>query len=334
MRASALVFALLVSTSTLFAQWNGPSGNAVTTPHNVGIQTGTDTPVTPLDVGFWKGKPAGTGGVVGAQASVSGDLFAGLAGYTDGTETTPIGRVRLTSNVNEGYLQWNLFYAGPAIGLKKFDANKPGWDIAMSGISDSMSIRRWHEVSGVAVPVLFASFKQVYEPVITGNTVLQLNGGMSAAGGAYFTGKVRANNIQAHYQDIAEWVPATEDLEPGTVVVLNPAKDNEVFASSRAYDTAVAGVVSPAPGLILGEEGASKEMIATTGRVRVKVDARKRPIRTGDLLTTGTLAGTAMASVPVKVGGVTMHRPGTILGKALESRESGVGEILVLLSLQ
>jgi hypothetical protein len=31
---------------------------------------------------------------------------------------------------------------------------------------------------------------------------------------------------------------------------------------------------------------------------------------------------------------VAIHRPGTIIGKALEPLEGGVGEILVLLSLQ
>jgi hypothetical protein len=36
----------------------------------------------------------------------------------------------------------------------------------------------------------------------------------------------------------------------------------------------------------------------------------------------------------VSVGGVTIHRPGTIIGKALEPLDKGVGEILVLLSMQ
>ena len=45
-------------------------------------------------------------------------------------------------------------------------------------------------------------------------------------------------------------------------------------------------------------------------------------------------AGTAMKSEPVDVGGVKMHRPGTIIGKALDPLPSGRGEILVLLSLQ
>jgi hypothetical protein len=46
------------------------------------------------------------------------------------------------------------------------------------------------------------------------------------------------------------------------------------------------------------------------------------------------VAGVAMRSEPVSIGGVAMHRPGTLIGKALESLDKGTGEILVLLSLQ
>ena len=41
-----------------------------------------------------------------------------------------------------------------------------------------------------------------------------------------------------------------------------------------------------------------------------------------------------MLSEMLDVGGVKLHRPGTLIGKALEPLESGQGEILVLLSLQ
>jgi hypothetical protein len=75
-------------------------------------------------------------------------------------------------------------------------------------------------------------------------------------------------------------------------------------------------------------------MVATTGRVRVKVDATRGPIRVGDLLVTSDKEGVAMKSEPVDLGGIKMHRPGTIIGKALEPLDNGVGEILVLLSLQ
>jgi hypothetical protein len=74
--------------------------------------------------------------------------------------------------------------------------------------------------------------------------------------------------------------------------------------------------------------------VATTGRVKVKVDASRGPIRIGDLLVTSDVEGLAMKSEPVALGGRKIHSPGTIIGKALEPLEKGVGEILVLLSLQ
>jgi hypothetical protein len=153
-------------------------------------------------------------------------------------------------------------------------------------------------------------------------------------GNARFEGTVTGQNIRAHYQDLAEWVPATTDLAPGTVVILNGDRNNEVMASTSSYDTTVAGVVSAQPGISLGIEGEGMEQIATTGRVKVRVDARTQAVRVGDLLVTSDLAGTAMRSEPMAINGRMFHQPGTIIGKALEPLETGIGEILVLLSLQ
>jgi len=140
--------------------------------------------------------------------------------------------------------------------------------------------------------------------------------------------------VYANYQDVAEWVPAAEPMPAGTVVVVAEEDNNTVTASRRAYDIRVAGVVSPKPGLLLGVAGASKAKIATTGRVRVRVDATNSPIRKGDLLVTSDRPGMAMKSEPLDLGGVKLHRPGTLIGKALEPLCDGEGEILVLLSLQ
>jgi hypothetical protein len=141
-------------------------------------------------------------------------------------------------------------------------------------------------------------------------------------------------NIAAKYQDIAEWVPASHAISAGTVVVLDGERSNHVLPSAHAYDTRVAGVISAKPGLLLGDRGESKVMVATTGRVRVKVDATSAPIRVGDLLVTSDKEGIAMRSQPLDLGGTPIHRPGTLIGKALEPLDKGTGEILVLLSLQ
>lgn len=141
-------------------------------------------------------------------------------------------------------------------------------------------------------------------------------------------------NIAAKYQDIAEWVPSSTPIPAGTVVVLDASDARKVVPCTKAYDTRVAGVTSELPGVLLGERRDGDVAVATTGRVRVRVDATAAPIRMGDLLVTSSRPGHAMRSEPVTIGGVSLHRPGTVVGKALEELDGGVGEILVLLSLQ
>ncbi len=157
---------------------------------------------------------------------------------------------------------------------------------------------------------------------------------LNVIGDATFSGTVTGGNIQAKYQDIAEWVYSPVSVASGTVVVLDVQDINRVIPSSLSYDTRVAGVVSDTPGILLGEAGNGKVKVATTGRVKIKADATYRPIKVGDLLVTSDKEGYAMRSEPLDLGGIPIHRPGTILGKALESLSEGKGEILVLLTLQ
>jgi hypothetical protein len=93
-------------------------------------------------------------------------------------------------------------------------------------------------------------------------------------------------------------------------------------------------VISAQPGITLGEKSDDKVLVATTGRVYVNVDATSGPIQIGDLLVTSDHDGFAMKSAPVEIGGARIHRPGTLIGKALEPLAGGTGKILVLLSLQ
>jgi hypothetical protein len=193
------------------------------------------------------------------------------------------------------------------------DTSYPGWFFAIDN-RDTTDRMRIYRVSAGSNPrysedVLFT---------LANDGDLTVAGSLTANGG----------------QDVAEWVSATAPMEPGTVVVLNAKSVDEVRPSFQAYDTSVAGVVSAQPGLVLGHAGTTKEMIATTGRVKVRVDATKRAIRVGDILVTSDKPGTAMVSEAIDVGGVKIHRPGTIVGKALEDMAGGEGEILVLLSLQ
>lgn len=152
---------------------------------------------------------------------------------------------------------------------------------------------------------------------------------LHVAGDARITGDITVDgNIAAKYQDVAEWVDAVGALGPGTVVTIDPTATNRVRAAARAYDTAVAGAISPQPGVVLGEPGEGRVLVAQSGRVRLKADARNGAIRPGDLLVTSPTPGHVMRAKR------SLARPGTIVGKALEALPSGRGQILVLLTLQ
>jgi hypothetical protein len=164
---------------------------------------------------------------------------------------------------------------------------------------------------------------------------LDVNGNANVSGNETVTGNLTVTgNIAAKYQDVAEWVPASQSISVGAVVVLDRSHTNLVMPSAKPYDTSVAGVISANPGVALGEAGDGKVLVATTGRVKVRVDATSAPIAVGDLLVTSDKPGMAMKSQPIDVGGTQIHRPGTLIGKALEPLSSGQGEILVLLALQ
>lgn len=270
------------------------------------LAVGTNTAQTSLDVGGWTGMPANVFGAVANIGGTSGgDVFFGNAGVG-------VARMRMASNEHQGFFQWNLYYT--LSGYRSINTSKPSYELDMNSVADTFVFRRY--APSASAP--------------TGTDLVTITG----AGNLHAAGTISGLNVVATYQDVAEWVPSTTDLAPGTVVVLNTEKNNEVMMSGTAYDTAVAGVVSAQPGLILGVAGAAKEMVATTGRVKVRVDATAAPIAVGDLLVTSSKPGMAMKSQPIKMQGRTFHQPGTIIGKALEPLKAGEGEILVLLSMQ
>ncbi len=83
-------------------------------------------------------------------------------------------------------------------------------------------------------------------------TYMQLTpAGLNITGNLTVTGNITSVNgditgvhvLNAVYMDVAEWVASESPVVPGTVVVLDPKDGRRVVASSRAYDTSVAGVV-------------------------------------------------------------------------------------------
>lgn len=135
--------------------------------------------------------------------------------------------------------------------------------------------------------------------------------------------------------DVSDQVDRANEIVPGTVVTLD---DNGALAPcARMYDMRVAGVISGAgdrvPALVLdrhrheGIDGGWRQAIAVVGKVWCRADASERPIQVGNLLTTSSTPGHAMAAVD---RGASF---GAVLGKALTPLTSGVGLVLVLVGL-
>jgi len=135
--------------------------------------------------------------------------------------------------------------------------------------------------------------------------------------------------------DLAEPFQMKEDeLEKGSVVVIDDEHPGRLKRSSGAYDTRVAGIVSGAngvnPGIALHQEGVIEggQNVALSGRVYVQADATGAPINAGDLLTTSDTPGHAMKVTEYP------RAQGAVIGKAMSSLKGGKGMVLVLVTLQ
>ncbi len=280
---------------------NGTSSNAITFDRasgNVGI--GTTAPGYSLDVqanAQWVARFKKT------DATHGGIIVDAAAGYNPNVAMSVNGAIKWYMNSNTSN--------GDTLQFWEATGSNPRFTLTQAG------------TVGIGTATPSSSYK------------LDVNGAINASGNINSTGNITAaGSINAKYQDVAEWVESSQALPAGTVVVIDQTISNQVIASSHAYDTRVAGVISAQPGITLGEKGDSKVLVATTGRVRVAVDATRAPIRIGDLLVTSDVPGVAMKSEPIMIGGRQIHSPGTLIGKALEPLEKGSGKILVLLSLQ
>ena len=140
------------------------------------------------------------------------------------------------------------------------------------------------------------------------------------------------SGYQSGNRDVAENYQSEELLEPGDVVWLHPGADM-VVRSTTASDPLVIGIVSSSPGVRLDVDPDLQRgpvyPVALCGRVPCKATDENGPIRRGDLLTSGATPGHAIKAALMMIDGHLVHRPGTVIGKALESLASGSGIIEV-----
>jgi len=264
---------------------------------------------------------AGVGGS-GPTYGVWGDSPGGLGVYGSGTSgvygsgTSGVGMHGISTS-DDGVLGETT--SGPAGVAGQGPSTRGIWGASTSGIGVVGT-----SSSGHAIEAISDQSYGLYADTHNANSYgIYTDDRLYAGGGVFPT------------SDVAEYMPVTGNVTPGTVLVIGD--DGKLHVTSTANDTRVAGIVSTAPGISLGAKNngnPGEQVIAVAGRVPCKVDATHAPVHAGDLLTTSDKPGYAMKAEPTMINGRGFYPDGTILGKAMGSLESGIGTIDVLVTLQ
>lgn len=168
----------------------------------------------------------------------------------------------------------------------------------------------------------------------TGQIALFQDGGTTRAridqtGRGFFNGGTQASGA-----DLAELVDTSGiEPQPGDVVEIDPDRPSHFRLAQSANSALVAGVISTQPGMLMNAPGADPAQdergpaLALSGRIPVKASTENGPIRPGDMMVSSSIPGRAMRA-PSHPG------LGTVIGKALESLETGEAYIEMLVMLR
>ena len=166
---------------------------------------------------------------------------------------------------------------------------------------------------------------------------------VGSTGDIFADGTFYGSSFQLGSADVAEWVIVSEPVEPGDVLELDPENPGQYRKTRGGCSALVAGVVSTAPGVILGSAATADPaspvtdraspitdppaaLLALAGIVPVKVSGENGPIEPGDLLVSSSTPGYAMRWDP-NSGEAECE----FIGKALEEFLGEIGLVLALL---
>ena len=158
---------------------------------------------------------------------------------------------------------------------------------------------------------------------------------VEADGDVYADGTVYSDKWEVGAADVAERINASEWVEAGDVVEIDPEHAGFFRKARGLYSRRVAGIVSTSPGVILGNDvddttdewDDGRPVLAIAGRVPVKVSSENGSIAVGDLLVSSSVPGVAMRGNP----GDSI---GAVVGKAMELLASGEGTIMAQVTLR
>jgi len=140
--------------------------------------------------------------------------------------------------------------------------------------------------------------------------------------------EVAAGSFRASADTVSTELLVAEAVEPGDVLVVDPASPGVFRRAAGSADRGVVGIVAADSGLILGSEAGSDNVapVAFTGIVDCKVDANYGAVWPGDLLVSSLTPGHAQK--------MESPLPGTVIAKALEPLAEGTGMVKVVVMLR
>ncbi|MBN2041722.1 MAG: hypothetical protein JW864_16925, partial [Spirochaetes bacterium] len=131
--------------------------------------------------------------------------------------------------------------------------------------------------------------------------------------------------------NIVEMFEVDEDqfIGAGDVLTASEKGKSILKRSTVKYSKSVIGIVSGNPTVIINNSGLKKKIypIALTGKVLCRIDAREKPVKAGDLIVTSGTPGCGMAGVID-----SFNKIGTVIGKALDNLDKGIGTIPVFVT--
>jgi hypothetical protein len=136
-----------------------------------------------------------------------------------------------------------------------------------------------------------------------------------------------------HPRSICEYflVDNQDYISPGDILSVSEAGEGVLTRSQTKYQKSVIGIVAGNPTVSLNNSGEQEKIypVVLCGKALCRVDARKTPIRPGDLIVTSDTPGCGMQG---KID--SFDKIGTVIGKALESLNDGIGTIEVFIMHQ
>ena len=126
-------------------------------------------------------------------------------------------------------------------------------------------------------------------------------------------------------------VDSQDFISEGDILTASEAGEGILKKSQTKYQKSVIGIVAAQAAISMNNSGTQEKIypVVLCGRTRCKIDARNNPVAPGDLIVTSDTPGCGMKGTIDSFGKI-----GTVVGKALEAIEDGVGTIAVFVTHQ